>query len=225
MALFLFSSAAVGQKQKRSYIRTADEAFEDQRYSVAIERYQKAYTKLKRKDPAEKERIAFQLAECYRLTGDEKRAEAQYRRLIKNGYDSKEPQILLYYADYLKADRDLEEARTYYETYSVKKPEDPRGEYGVRSIDLIPQWEENMTKYEVIEEKDINSREADFAPAYYTENYNALIFTSTREGAFGKKTDEWTDQNFSSLFTTRQDRKDEWSTPTLLDNQEKDGVN
>ena len=224
-ALVLLSSAAMGQKQKRSYIRSADESFEDQRYSVAIERYQKAYTKLKRKDPAEKERIAYQLAECYRLTGDFKRAEAQYRRLIKNGYDSKEPQILLYYADYLKADGNLEEALTYYESYSLKKPDDPRGSYGIQSCEMIPQWEEKMTKYEVVEEKDINSREADFAPAYYTENYNALVFTSTREGAFGKKTDEWTDQNFSSLFTTRQDRKDEWSTPALLDNQEKDGVN
>ena len=225
LAVFLFSGQAAGQKQKRTYIRSADEAFEDNRYSVAIERYQKAYTKLKRKDPAERERVAFMLAECYRLTGDAKRAEAQYRRLIKNGYDSKVPQILLYYADLLKADEELEEARSNYEAYAARVPEDPRGEYGVISCDRIPEWTERSSKYEITEEKDINSREADFAPAYYTENYNALVFTSTREGAFGKKTDEWTDQNFSSLFTTRQDRKDEWSTPVLLDNQEEDGVN
>jgi len=216
--------ALASNGQKKTYIRAADETFEDQRYAVAIERYQKAYTKLK-KNPAERDRVSFQLAECYRLTGDSKRAEAQYRRLIKNGYDSKEPQILLYYANALKASGDLEEAKIHYEAYANKRPEDPRGKYGMEACDLIPQWNEQSSKYEVIEEKDLNSREADFAPAYYSENYNSIVFTSTREGAFGKKTDEWTDQNFSSLFTSRMDRKNEWSTPTLLDNQEKDGVN
>jgi peptidoglycan-associated lipoprotein len=224
LLVLLFTSATVSG-QKRTFIRSADEAFEDQRYAIAIERYQKAYTKLKRKDPTEKERIAFQLAECYRLTGDDKRAKAQYRRLIKNGYDSKQPQILLYYANMMKADGDTTEARDHYQLYISKVPEDPRGEYGLQSCDMLREWTENTTKYEVQEEDDINSREADFAPAYYNENYNALVFTSTREGSFGKKTDEWTDQNFSSLFTTRQDRKDEWSSPSLLDDQEKDGVN
>ncbi len=210
--------------QRRTYLRSANEAFDDERYTVAIERYKKAYSKLK-KDPAERNVVSFKLAECYRLTGDNKRAEAQYRRLIKDGYDSKEPQILVYYADYLKAEDQLDEAKTYYEQYANKVPDDPRGRYGVEACEMIPVWMERQSKYEVTEEKDINSREADFAPAYYSENYNALVFTSTREGAFGKKTDEWTDQNFSSLFTTRQDRKGEWSTPVLLDNQEKDGVN
>ncbi len=33
--------------QKKTYIRVADDAFEDQKYSVAIEKYKKAYTKSK----------------------------------------------------------------------------------------------------------------------------------------------------------------------------------
>ena len=41
----------------------------------------------------------------------------------------------------------------------------------------------------------------------------------------GKKTDEWTDMNFSDLFTSRIDRKGEWSEPVLLDNVEERGVN
>lgn len=224
LATFFLLLAGSTSGQKRTFLRSADEAFEDQRYAVAIERYQKAYTKLK-KNPAERDRVSFQLAECYRLTGDSKRAEAQYRRLIKNGYDSKEPQIRLYYANYLRAEGDLEEALIHYELYANKVPDDPRGQYGIQACEMIPQWTERLTKYQVNEEKDINSRESDFAPAYYSENYNAIVFTSTREGSFGKKTDEWTNQNFSSLFTSRLDRKDEWSTPALLDNQENDGVN
>ncbi len=210
--------------QKRTFTRAADEAFDDQRYAIAIEKYQKAYTK-SRKNPAERNRIIYRMGECYRLTGESKRAKLQYKRLIKNGYDSKEPSILLKYADALKENGELEDAKTYYEAYMLKQPDDPRGKYGIESLDSIPYWQEHESKYEVNIVKGLNSREADFAPTYANDNYNALIFTSTREGAKGKKTDEWTDQNFSSLFTSRMDRKDEWSTPTLLDDQDKDGVN
>jgi len=210
--------------QKRTFIRTADEAFEDQRYSVAIEKYQKAYTKVK-KNPAERDRITFRLAECYRLTGDVKRADVQYKRLIKNGYDSKEPTILLYYAEAQKADGNLEEAKIYYEQYEKKMPDDPRGKYGLTACEEIPKWQEFESKYDIKEEKGLNSRESDFAPTYASENYNSLIFTSTREGSKGKSIDEWTNQSFSSLFTARLDKKNVWSTPVLLDDQEEDGVN
>jgi peptidoglycan-associated lipoprotein len=222
--MVLLMLPALTSGQKRTYIRSADEAFEDQRYSIAIERYQKAYTKLK-KNPAERDRVSFHLAECYRLTGDVKRAEAQYKRLIKNGYDSKEPGILLYVANALLAEGNIEEALPNYESYANKVPDDPRGAYGIEACKMIPVWTEKSSKYGVVEEKDLNSKEADFAPAYYSENYNAIVFSSTREGAKGKQTDEWTNQNFSDLFTARQDRKEEWSTPALLDNQEEDGVN
>ncbi len=222
IGLILISTEAAAQK--RTFIRAADEAFDDQRYSIAIEKYQKAYTKVK-KNPGERDQISFRLAECYRLTGDTKRAGIQYKRLIKNGYDSKEPSILLNYANYLKADGNLEEAKPNYEAYAKRMPDDMRGPAGVEACEKIPQWNENPSKFEVGNEKGLNSRAVDFAPAYSSENFNSLIFTSTREGAKGKKTDEWTDQNFSCLFTARKDNKDEWSTPVLLDNQDKDGVN
>ena len=137
ISLLLFLLVIQASAQKRTYIRTADEAFEDQRYSVAIEKYQKAYTKVK-KNPSERDRITFRLAESYRLTGDVKRADVQYKRLIKNGYDSKEPIILLYYAEAQKADGNLEEAKIYYEQYDKKVPDDPRGKFGRKRAKKSP---------------------------------------------------------------------------------------
>jgi peptidoglycan-associated lipoprotein len=222
--LFLLTASSYSFGQRKTFIRSADEAFDDQRYSVAIQKYQKAYTKVK-KNPSERDRISFRMAECYRMTGDMKRALAQYKRLVKNNYDSKEPLILLHLADDMKAEGNYEEAKSYYEAFTKKMPDDPRGPNGVAACGMIQEWIDNPTKYEVKEEKKLNSKEADFATTYSSDNFNSLIFTSTREGAKGKKTDEWTDQKFSDLFTARMDRKDEWSTPTLLDNQDKDGVN
>jgi peptidoglycan-associated lipoprotein len=214
---------AEGQ-QKRSFIRTADDAFADERYAIALEKYQKAYTKVK-KNPVERDRITFQMAECYRMTGEIKRADMQYKRLIKSGYDSKEPIILLHYANSQKAAGNLEEAKTHFELYAGKMPDDPRGKHGIQACEMIPNWKEYESKYEIFEEKGLNSREADFAPAYSSENYNSLIFTSTREGSLGKGIDEWTNQGFSSLFQSRKDVKNTWSVPVLLDEQEEGGVN
>jgi peptidoglycan-associated lipoprotein len=224
LGLIFLISLSQASGQKRSFIRTADEAFEDERYSVAVEKYQKAYTKVK-KNPGERDRISYRMAECYRKMGDIKRADIQYKRLIKNGYDSKEPIILLHYANTQKADGNLDIAKEYYELYEKKVPDDPRGKYGIEACDSIPKWTEFESKYEVAEVKGLNSRESDFAPTYSSETYNSLIFTSTREGAMGKTTDEWTNQGFSDLFLSRQDVKGEWSAPVLVDEQEEGGVN
>ncbi len=224
--LLVFAILAISQAagQKKTFIRTADEAFEDERFSVAVEKYQKAYTKLK-KNPVERDRISFRMAECYRMMGELKRADIQYKRLIKNGYDSKEPIILLHYADYQKADGNLTEAKEYYTKYIEKVPDDPRGKYGLEACEKIPNWQEYESKYQISEEKGLNSRESDFAPTYASDNFNSLIFTSTREGSKGKGIDEWTNQGFSCLFQSRKDVKDAWSTPVLVDDAEEGGIN
>jgi len=209
--------------QRKNYAKGGDEAFEDKKYILAIEKYKKAQSKIKN-NKAEKDRVSFNLAECYRLTGNPKSAKAQYKRLHKSGYDKKESILLLHYANILKGEGTYEEALTFYNLYTEAEPDDPRGAAGAESIGMIEEWLEFPSKYEVEYLKKISSRQSDFSPTYASDNFNELIFTSTREGAKGKNTDEWTDQNFSDLFSTRIDRKEEWSEPALLDDSE-DGVN
>ena len=55
--------------QRRNPAKSADEAFARQQYSVAIEKYKKAYKKVK-KNKEEKNRISYQMAECYRFVGN-----------------------------------------------------------------------------------------------------------------------------------------------------------
>ncbi len=204
---------------QRNPAKGADEAFSKQQYSLAIDKYKKAYTKVK-KNKEEKNRITAQLAECYRLTGNYKRASTSYKRLIKNEWAKRNPEIRLHYANMLKILGDYDEAIAQYNSYAERVPEDSRGRKGAETTALIEQWIENPSKYEITNVKKINSREADFAPAYTTDNYNEIVFTSTREGASGKETDNWTGLNFSDLFLAKIDRKGEWSEPVLFDNTE-----
>ena len=216
LVLLMVTGSAIAQ---RNPTKSADEAFSKQQYTVAIDKYKKAYTKVK-KNKEEKNRITAQLAVCYRMTGNYRRAEISYKRLISNGWDKKQPEILLYYADMLKINKKYDEAIEQYNAYSLRAPNDPRGKEGAETAKLIPEWIENPSKYEVTDVKNINSRESDFAPAFVSDNYNAIVFTSSREGSTGKETDKWTGQNFSDLWTAKIDRKGEWSAPVLFDNSE-----
>ncbi len=204
---------------QRNPAKSADEAFSKQQYADAIDKYKKAYTKVK-KNKEEKNRITAQLAVCYRLTSNYKRAEASYKRLVANGWDKRNPEVLLRYAEMLKINEDYAEAIIQYNAYAERVPDDPRGKKGAEATELIPEWIENPSKYEVTNVKKINSRESDFAPTFTSDNYNELIFTSSREGSTGKETDQWTNQNFSDLWTAKLDRKNEWSAPVLMDKTE-----
>jgi len=196
--LFLMALMPLLVLGQKNPAKGADEAFGKQRYSEAIDKYKKAYTKVK-KNKEEKNRITAQLAVCYRLTGNYKRAEASYKRLVANGWDKRNPEVLLRFAEMLKINEKFDEAVEQYNAYAERVPDDPRGRKGAEATKLIPEWIENPSKYEVTNIKKINSRESDFAPTFTSDNYNEIIFTSAREGSTGKETDKWTPGEIQSF--------------------------
>jgi peptidoglycan-associated lipoprotein len=210
--VLLISTAAFGQ---RNFLEAADQDFEDMKYSVAVDKYKKAYSKTKDRD--EKNRIRFQMAECYRMMNNAKRAEVYYRSLYRTGYYKKNPIVLLYYGEMMKINQKYEEALPIFEEYIKLKPDDPRGPDGLKSLRMQQEWTTNPTNHTITNVKGINSRQDDFSPTYGSDNFNSLIFVSNREGSTGKDEDEWTGSNFTDLFLTRIDRKGEWSVPDLLD--------
>ena len=87
--LTLSPSEAFSQKKDRK-IKKADYAFSLEEYSKAAELYKKAYKKTKNR--ALKVEIIFKQAECYRLSGQIKRAQNYYKRAIKAKY----PDVIIY---------------------------------------------------------------------------------------------------------------------------------
>ncbi|MCX6233926.1 MAG: OmpA family protein [Bacteroidetes bacterium] len=210
-------SEAFAQK-KRTQI--ADQAFTDQHYFTALDRYKKAFSKVK-KDKSEKSRIAFQIAECYRFINDSKKAEAAYQRAIRLKYQRKEPLTYLYLADAMKANGKYEDAIVEYNNYTEKVPEDPRGQQGATSCRLAMSWDTIPSKYKVEPIPKINTKADDFSPCFADKFYSSIIFTSTRDGSTGKEFDEWTGQKFSDLWYTKVDKKNTWSAPVLIEKEGK----
>ena len=218
-ALFIFMSSDI-YAQRRNPAKNADLAFGRKQYTEAADRYKKAYRKVRR-NKDERDRINFQMGECYRLIGLTKRAEPYYKRLLKTEYPNTHPELYLYLAETYKMNEKFKDAIEMYDLYAQKVPEDPRGQLGVETTQQIQEWKDNPSKYQLIELKKVNSsRDSDYGACWLSNNYNEIIFTSTRDAATGKEKDGITGQEFADFFISKQDRKGDWSTPTLADEGE-----
>ncbi len=212
---FILSLAATPVFAQNRFLRAGDDAFNNMQYNVALAKYKKALSKTKGKP--DKEKISFQMAECYRFINNTKKAEPAYKRLIKTKFAETNPLVFLYLAQSMKSNEKYKDAKLYFDKYAELAPEDPRGKNGSLSCVLAQEWIDNPTKYKISTEKVLNSKESDFSVSYADKLYNTIIFTSTRDAATGKDMDNWTGQNFSDLFISKLDPKAQWSTPVLLE--------
>ncbi len=215
IAALLFHTEAWAQNR---YIKAGDQAFEEQLYQVAAEKYKKGYKKLKNKE--DKQDVAFKLAESYRKTNELRRAKAQYKRLIRYDVHVKKPEIILRYGQILLMLEENKEANKQFIIYDSLVGDDPQAKIAIESIKFARRTLVNPKNYSLENIKKINSKFDDFSPAYQDNNYQSIYFTSTREEAFGKDIDGWTGEDFSDLFYAKIDRKNEWSKPELVEEDE-----
>jgi peptidoglycan-associated lipoprotein len=214
LPVFLLFISVEGFGQDRRTVR-ADNAYKLKQYNEALDQYKKAYNKVRRKDRVEATRILFQQAMCHKYLNMPRQAETLFRRAIRGNYP--DPVAILYLAEALVQNEKYDLALEQYMLYKEKVPDDWRGQHGIDAIEAAAFLMENPGLYEVNLERIFSSRSDDFAPVFGDNRNSMLIFTSSRDGAVGSKKDPWTGNNFTSLFVSYLDRKEEWGTPVLLD--------
>ncbi|MDR3047124.1 MAG: OmpA family protein [Bacteroidales bacterium] len=207
-------------------LREADYAFKHTQYEKALEEYKKGIRKIK-SNPIEVRRVTFQIAECYRIMGDLKRAEQQYTRLEKKNYQKDNPIILFHLGSIYNLRGEYDGALKYYNNYKKRVPEDTRVDTRIEGCQKAKLWTENPTRYEVENFKKINSKQDDWAPRWGNPTkFNQIIFTSNRDGSTGKGNDQWTGEAFSDLYRTDKPKSKntewpgEWSPVQPLDEEE-----
>ena len=109
----LFAGTASAQS---SVAAVADQQFQNKQYILALESYQKAYDRVS-SNKAEKNRIYFQMGECYRLMYNYPKAQHTYRRLIQAGYYTVEPKIYYYMAEMCRFSGEFDDADSYYDKF------------------------------------------------------------------------------------------------------------
>ena len=215
IALF-WSTMAMAQNSVASL---ADQQFKDKQYTLALESYQKAYDRVS-SNRAEKNRIYFQMGECYRLMYNYPKAEHTYHRLIQAGYYTVEPKLYYYMAEMCRFNGKFDEADGYYDKYLELVPGDKLCLTRKKSLIDVTRWAAERSRHIITKLEDWSTDYNDWSPRFMGDDTNTLVFSSSRYGADdeGGK-DVWTGQNFSSLYTVYKDRNGQWTdVPTLYDN-------
>jgi peptidoglycan-associated lipoprotein len=203
---------ATAQKKKAERAYSSYNAGE---YFDAIDQFKDAYSKTKKADKNTKAELVFMIAECYRLVNDPKNAETWYKLAVKSSYSKPDAQFWL--AESMKKNGKHQQAIEEYKKYKQIAPSDARADQEIRSCELAIEWMRNPEAYKVEELKEINSKEADFSPAYGRDDFGLIYFTSSRDDAAGNKTHGATGQSFTDIFESRIDKKSKWSTPVPVE--------
>ncbi|HTA26926.1 MAG TPA: tetratricopeptide repeat protein, partial [Bacteroidia bacterium] len=133
--ILLVSCIALTASAQKAFIKAGDNAFKSKEYYNAIDIYKKALSQNPKKE--DKARLIFQIAECYRMTGDVKHEEEEYAKAIKANYD--DATAILHLADAQMMQAKYDDALASYQSYAQKVPSDPRGANGVKSAQLAQQ--------------------------------------------------------------------------------------
>lgn len=212
-ALFL-ASGAYAQK---NIAKKADDLFDQYRFYDASKEYEKAYEKIK-DNKAEKNRVYFQLAECYRLMYDYPRAERIYKRLANDGYQNSERKLYFNLAEMCRFEEKFDEADDYYQKYLEMEPNDSYAAKRKQSLIYANQLSNDRTRHEITKMSDWCTDYNDWAPRFIGNDTTKLLFTSSRFGEYALDSDPWTNQAYSELYYVFQDRNGNWnSTPELWD--------
>ncbi len=206
ISLLLVTSGCMNKRKL-----AAKKMYDAGEYYRAAEKYKKLQGKKKisKKEQAE---FFYIIGRCYHHMNQTKEAARWYKKSITRKYDK--PDVRLYYADVQRINNKLEDALKYYDEYKNLVPDDPRGTNGIEACGKITEWQDIPSSYRVENMKVFNSRESDFSPSYAKADYSVIYFTSTREAAKGNKINPNSGMFFADIFSSRQDRTGEWSTPS-----------
>jgi peptidoglycan-associated lipoprotein len=220
--ILIISATPDSYAQKRK-AEKAYEFYNAGEYFLAIDHFKDTYSKSK--DKALKADMVYMVAECYRLMNDPKNAEIWYKKAVKTSFSKPEAQY--WYSESLKKNGKYLLATDEFKKYKQLVPADPRPDQEIRACELATEWLRNPESYKLEDLKDVNSKDADFSPAYARDDFGVIYFTSSRDDAAGNKTHGATGQNFTDIFESRLDKKGKWSIPvavTSLNSDFEDGT-
>lgn len=192
-------------------LRRANALYEAGGYFEALELFRQDLDKVAREEMG---LYLQRIADCYRMIGDSRQAEIWYSKAIMR--NPPDPRVYYYYAEMLKMGEKYAEAIAQYKAYLELVPNDPLAKAGIESSELAQRWMETPSGYEIIPMRNLNSRQSDFSPAFASEDYSILYFTSSREEATGSKKHAGTGEKFTDIFVAERDKRGSWSKPRPL---------
>lgn len=196
-------------------LRKGDQSYALGEYTEAAARYKKAYSGTPAKEKELRADIAFKLGESYRHINYVPRAIAAYQNAVRYKY----PDSIVYrhLADMQRTNGKIKDAQANYLIALEHDPDDVLAQNGLESCLLIQEWKDNPTRYIVKRDNIMNGRYADWSPAYASQEYDQIIFTSTRKESTGEDVNGITGMKNCDFFLIRKDEKGKWQKPELIE--------
>ncbi len=211
LILIMLGTTLLAQK---NVTKEADAMFKSSRYFEAVNLYKDSYSKVK--SAKEKKLILYKIGFSYYNIQDYDNAKGWLSKAVKAGYQ--DPNAQFYYARTIRRLGLYDEAIVEFKKYQALVPDDARAERYISECEMAQDWIDNPTRYMVEKDPVLNTKAADFAPAWANKKHTAIIFTSTREGSAGDNVDPITGQSYSSIWGSSQDKKSKkWMQPTMVD--------
>lgn len=201
-------------------IKKADRKYAIGEYYEAGEMYRQVYRRIPTKDKALRAHVAFMQGESHRVLNNSRAASA-YKNAIKYHYP--DSIVYLHYAQVLQYQGKYKDAIKQYDTYLATYPTDYVAQAGKYGCMQVEQWKKQPSRYKVTLAKPFNEkRTSNFAPAFLTEDGDALVFTSNRqEKTTDKKkklrTSPVTGVATFNLYSTRKNAAGEWEDIMLCE--------
>ena len=202
-------------------VKKADRKYAIGEYYEAGEMYRQLYRRIPTKEHSLRAHVAFQQAESHRILNNTRAASA-YKNAIKYRYA--DSIVYLHYAQVLQYQGKYKDAIKQYDIYLESHPADYVAQAGKYGCMQVEQWKKQPSRYKVALAKEFNEkRTSSFAPAFISEDGDALVFTSNRQekSTNSKKkkvrTSPVTGAATCNLYFTRQNAAGEWEDVMLCE--------
>ena len=196
-------------------LRKGDQSYALGEYNDAAAFYKKAYAGTPATDKEMRAQTAYKLADCYRRINYVPRALAAYRNAVRYNYP--DTVVYRYLADMQMLDGKPQEAEKNYLIALEHDPDDILAQNGLKSARTVKEIKDNPTRYIVKRDNVFNGRYSDWSPVFANQEYDQIIFTSTRKESTGDEINGITGMKNCDMYVSRKDDKGRWQKPELIE--------
>lgn len=215
--IILIVLSAVLSACSASKMEVADGQLARGEYYDASRTYRKIYNKLSpRTRRAERGEVAYKLARCHSMLGQDAKAATAYQNALRYGYPDS-ASVLLGLARSQHSTGEYAKAVATYERYLAMNPADRDASRQLAGARKAMEMKKARSRYVVREAKQFNTRRSDFSPMY---NGDVLYYTTTNEKVkSGASRSEITGMKRCDIWMVRRNEYGAWQRPEPVDGE------
>ena len=206
-------------------LKKGDKLFALGEYYDAAEQYKKAYAKTPTKDRQSRGQRALKMGDCYRRINYTQKAIAAYNNAVR--FHQADTTALLQLGQLQLKNGSYKEAEKTFlalidslgTTESHLSYVSPLIRNGLTSARKATEWKAEGSKYSVKRQDLFNSRRSEYSPCLAGDEYDQLLFTSTRNQAQGDELSGITGTKNADIFVCQKDDKGKWQKPQTIDSE------